>query len=335
MVTLNFEFNITEDFILSRISEEMIFCHYMQIPNITKKLYKSVVRRDHKVTCGFFRKSRLYLKDFANGDCYDCFGLVSRLYNCTYFKALEIVAKDFNLTNSNESYTRMKPVETFKKTEKCKIQIEKQDFPDWQLRWWNQYGITKDILEEFRVYSCKSVFINGNLNSQSTNKCPIYGYYMGFKDVELWRIYYPTRTSGRFISNTSSTLIQGWNQLPEKGNLLVITKSMKDIMCLYSLGITALAPNSEHLFLKKEQIEELKNRFKHIIVLYDNDYAGITNLNKIRKQYPEFIYTWLPRYMGAKDISDLYKLVGRNKIKRLIAEYIKVNLINKNEKVVK
>ena len=323
MINLNFEFNITEDFILSRISEETIFCYYMQIPNISKKLYRSVVRKDNKVTCGFFRKSRLYLKDFANGDCYDCFGLVSRLYGCNYYKALEIVAKDFGLTNSTNDYTKIPIIERYKDTGRCKIQIEKQDFPDWQLQWWLQYGITKDILNKFQVYSCKSIFLNGNLNSQSNLRCPIYGYYMGFDKVELWRIYYPTRTSFRFLSNTPATLIQGWKQLPENGNLLVITKSLKDCMVLYSLGIPAIAPNSEHLFITENQLFELNSRFKHIIVLYDNDEAGISNMNKIKHKHPELLYTWIPRHYGAKDISDLFKSIGRNKLKKLIINYIK------------
>ena len=327
MVTLNFELNITEDFILDKVSEETIFCYYMQIPAITKKLYKSVVRKDHKVTCGFFRKSRLYLKDFANGDCYDCFGLVSRLYGCNYYKALEIVANDFGLTNNKNSLQQIPQVERFKESKRCIIQIEKQEFPEWQLKWWSQYGITKEILDEFRVYSCKSVFLNGELNSQSTTKCPIYGYYMGKDDVELWRIYYPTRTSGRFISNTSAKLIQGYQQLTEKGKLLVITKSMKDIMVLYSFGIPAVAPNSEHLFMSDEQLEMFKCRFDKIVVLYDNDYAGICNMNKIKKKHPELIYSWIPRSYGAKDISDLHKLVGRNKVKSIIVNYLKKILL--------
>lgn len=322
-MTLNFELNITEDFVLSKVSEETIFCYYMQIPAITKKLYKSVVRKDHKVTCGFFRKSRLYLKDFANGDCYDCFGLVSRLYGCNYYKALEIVANDFGLTNNKNDLDKIPKVERFKESKRCIIQIEKQEFPEWQLKWWSQYGITKEILNEFRVYSCKSVFLNGDLNSQSTPKCPIYGYYMGKDDVELWRIYYPTRTSGRFISNTSAKLIQGYQQLVEKGKLLVITKSMKDIMVLYSFGIPAVAPNSEHLFMSDEQLEMFKCRFDKIVVLYDNDYAGISNMNKIKKKHPELIYSWIPRSYGAKDISDLHKLVGRSKVKSIIVNYLK------------
>ena len=52
-------------------------------------------------------------------------------------------------------------------------------------------------------------------------------------------------------------MLQGAHQLPAEGELLVVTKSMKDVMCLYSLGITAIAPNSENLFLTESQFEKL------------------------------------------------------------------------------
>lgn len=41
---------------------------------------------------------------------------------------------------------------------------------------------------------------------------------------------------------------------------------MKDVMCLYELGITSIAPNSENLFLNDKQLEKIKNKFKRIIV---------------------------------------------------------------------
>ena len=44
---------------------------------------------------------------------------------------------------------------------------------------------------------------------------------------------------------------------------------MKDVMCLYSFGIPAIAPNSETQFVSEKVLEELKQRFKHIVLLYD------------------------------------------------------------------
>lgn len=66
--------------------------------------------------------------------------------------------------------------------------------------------------------------------------------------------------------------------LPKQGgDLLVITKSLKDVMCLYEYGITAIAPCSENEFLTNTQYQKVKSKFKHIALLWDNDYAGVSN----------------------------------------------------------
>ena len=121
----------------------------------------------------------------------------------------------------------------------------------------------------------------------------------------------PQRKTYRFLSNTGKNFIQGSKQLPDTGDLLVITKSMKDVMALYEFGIPAIAPCSEVLFISKQQLKKLKERFKHIIVMYDNDLPGISNMVKFKKQNPEAIYHWIPRAYKAKDITDFYKKYGK------------------------
>ena len=74
--------------------------------------------------------------------------------------------------------------------------------------------------------------------------------------------------------------------LPKSGgDYVVITKSLKDVMVLYEFNIPAIAPNSETLFISDKQLEKLKSKFKNIIVFYDNDCAGISGMNKIKKNH--------------------------------------------------
>ena len=61
------------------------------------------------------------------------------------------------------------------------------------------------------------------------------------KSEELWRIYMPTKTKYRFLSNWSSSLIQGIRQLPITGDSLIITKSQKDVMSLCGININAIS----------------------------------------------------------------------------------------------
>ena len=327
---MNFSFQpkITKELILSRFSEEQLMEYYLHLP-VKKGLFRSPLRRDKQPTCSFYRNKSgtLIFKDFATGQHLNVFDVVQSIFKCDYFESLRIIANDFGIVRDsalrkNPGKINLNPIK-IKDKEISKIQIEVQEFTDSELKWWGKYGISKDILRRFDVYSCKHVFLNDQLFAKSQQHCPIFGYYgKKYQGLELWRCYFPKRTSFRFITNWPSKKIQGYDQLPKKGKLLVITKSMKDSMCLYSCGITACAPNSENLFIPDKVLEDLKNRFKNIVVLYDNDRPGLYNMAKIRKEHPELTYVFIPKRYGSKDISDFYRDHGRKETLNLIKTFI-------------
>ena len=94
---------------------------------------------------------------------------------------------------------------------------------------------------------------------------------------------------------------------------------------VYELGINSIAPNSETMFLTSKVYLELNKRFNDIYILFDNDYQGITSMNKFRKQFKaegiDLKCAWIPRKYGAKDISDLYLKVGKERLIELIKLY--------------
>lgn len=321
---LNFEIEpeITKEFLLSKFNEETFMTYYLGIP-VKKGLFKSPLRGDHVPTCSFFRNKagELIFKDFSGAFYGNFINVVMYKYQCNYYKALKIIASDFGLIGTSIKKTPIKVQETFKDSGQAVINVEIQDFTEQELKWWNKYGITEKILKKFKVYSCKNVWLNGNYFAKSAQNNMMFGYYGGIKDkVELWRIYFPQRKEYRFLSNWNSNKIQGFNQLPKTGNVLIITKSMKDVMTLCSVGIPAIAPNSETLFISDNVLSNLKERFNRIFVLYDNDLPGISNMNKIKKLHPELNYLWIPRETGAKDISDLHKLLGKKNFNVFLKE---------------
>lgn len=327
---MNFEFKpkITEELIFSRFSEETIMGFYLHVP-VKKGLFRSPLRTDKNPTCSFYRNKsgQLIFKDFATNQHLTCVNVVMTMYNCRYHEALKIIANDMGIVRDdhlvkNKGKIDLNPVKIENK-EMSKIQIEVQDFTKNELRWWGKYGITLEILKKFDVYSCKYVFLNDQLFAKSQEHCPIFGYYgKKYQGFELWRCYFPKRKTFRFITNWMSKKIQGYDQLPKKGKLLVITKSMKDCLSMYSCGITAIAPCSENLFVSENVLEDLKKRFKYIVVFYDNDLPGISNMRKIRKTHPELNFFYIPRYYEAKDFSDFYAKYGRKKTLETIKHYL-------------
>lgn len=324
----SFKPKITKELILSRFSEEQLMEYYLHLP-VKKGLFRSPLRRDRQPTCSFYRNSSgtLIFKDFATGQHLNVFGVVQEIFKCDYYESLKIIANDMGIVRDKSLHKNPGKINNntikISNKEMSKIQVEVQDFTDLELKWWKRYGITFEILKKFKVYSCKHVFIDGTLCAKSQQHCPIFGYYgKKYQGLELWRCYFPKRTSFRFINNWPSKKIQGYDQLPKNGKLLVITKSMKDVMCLYSCGITACAPNSENLFIPDVVLEELKSRFKYIVVFYDNDRPGLHNMAKIRKDHPELTYVFIPKKYNSKDISDFYKDHGRKETLNLIKNFI-------------
>ena len=318
--------NITKDFILSKVNQESIMHYYTGNDVTSKKLVTSCLRSDNHVTVGYYKSNSgtLYMHDFATNEHLDCWNVVMKMFNLSYFDALKKIATDFGLLGNEKIQTKkIKLVESLKEKESCKIQVQIKDYSEKELEWWNQFGISKKLLKKYHIYSLKHIFLNGDLKFTSSDNTPMYGYYFG-KDKngeEKWKIYFPMRTEFRFLNNLSKKVLQGYHQLPKTGDLLVITKSMKDVVAMYGFGIAAVSPNSETLFIEDKKLEEFKKRFKHILVLYDSDKAGKHNMWLIRKQYPELNYYCLPKYLE-KDFTDTIKAIGVDKMKDYINEFL-------------
>lgn len=329
---MEFEFpklepKITKDFLLSKNSEETYMQTYLGV-SVKKGLQISALRRDKKPTASFYRnkKGELIYHDFGIGFHGNFIAVVMYINNCDFKQALNIIGEDFGYISKSSD---RKPIqikqssEVIDEKQETTIQIEKQDFPENELKWWESFGITLKTLQKFKVFSCKNIFLNDTYYCSSSKYNPIYGYYYGKRNsIELWKIYFPRKNSYRFLSNINNSIIQGAKQLPQNGDFLVITKSQKDVMLLYEIGIPAIAPHSETQFISTRQLNVLKQRFKHIIVCYDNDITGIHRMRIIKKQYPELNYFFIPRNL-AKDPSDLYKKLHNPELFKSYVEQLK------------
>lgn len=326
--TPKLEPKITKEFLLSKNSEETYMSTYLRVP-IKRGLFCSPLRKDHKPTCSFChsKKGELMYHDFGTGFHENFVGVVMEIHKCSYQEALNVIAEDFGYISKAEDRPAVKiKVSNVKLEEKTEtlIQIKPKAFSEQELKWWKGFGVTEKTLKKYKVFSCDSIFLNGDYFSSSSPRVPIYGYYCGKKNgQELWRIYFPSKRSFRFLSNVGKSYIQGAKQLPKTGDVLLITKSQKDVMLAYELGIPAIAPCSEVLFLSNKQIQHLKKRFKTIVVCYDTDITGIHNLKQIKVKHPDLYTFFIPRKYGVKDISDFFKKYGEEETRRLAGELLK------------
>jgi hypothetical protein len=167
--------------------------------------------------------------------------------------------------------------------------------------------------------------LNGKLVYVYDEKNPAIAYYFGKDNAgnDKWKIYYYKNRKFRFIGNTNR--INGWIQIPKKGRFLVITKSMKDVMCLSRFSIPAVSMQAETQIPYDYIIEELQSRYDEIFTLFDFDLTGVRSANKIRKLYgikPLFLTNgrFGSRDFGYKDFSDYLQANGIESAYELISE---------------
>lgn len=314
---------ITEDSILARTTEYDIFAYYIGYNFVIGSKFNSPLRKDKSPSFGIFisnRSNRLLFKDLSTGQSGNCFKFVQLLLHLSSYKeALKKINEDLNLNFMNPS-TKGIYVKNHFKASKTKISVRIRPFTKYDLEYWQSYNITEEILNKFNVYSISNVWVNDTmLPIKSTAQMPMYAYQVYNK----FKIYRPfADKANKWLSNCTQLDLQGYAQLPEKGNLLIITKSLKDVMVLYSLGYTAIAANSENTIIPNKIIRDLKNRFTDIIIFFDNDETGILGAAKLKELY-EIPYVYIPQELNIKDISDYIQINKTEKTTQILSTLIK------------
>lgn len=186
------------------------------------------------------------------------------------------------------------------------IGIVRQPFTEVDKQYWKQFHISTDTLKLYNVFSIKYFLCNNIVRGIYKDDNPMYAY----KVDDRFKIYRPLASKyTKWRTNLNNTNIQGYAQLPDKGDLLIITKSLKDVMCLHEMGFTAVSPSSETTFVPESILEKLKKRFKTVIILFDRDVAGVQNARQCSKKY-KLDAIFVHKKFKAKDISDAVKANG-------------------------
>lgn len=310
--------NITLDWILSKVTEYDIYAKYIGQFKVGM-IYNSPFRKDKNPSFGIYyskRTKQLLFKDHGTGECGNVIKFVSLFTGKTeYNDILSNIVDNLNITNNTKlvsSKQYIPPTETV-------IGVVRQEFTDVDINYWKQFNISINTLKKFNVNSIKYYLCNGIVKGTYKRENPMYAY----KVYNNFKIYRPLADKyTKWRNNLTDYDIQGYEQLPQKGDILFITKSMKDVMCLHEMGYPAVSPSSESTFLPKDVLEQLKTRFKRIIILFDRDTAGVKRSRKLSRETGlEAIF--INKKFKAKDVSDAVKANSFEEIKNWLNETIK------------
>lgn len=203
---------------------------------------------------------------------------------------------------TNSTYNKVIPKYT--KTEgsgQTDIGIVRQPFTEVDKKYWKQFHISIDTLKKFNVFSIKYFLCNRVVRGTYKEDSPMYAY----KVYDKFKIYRPLASKfTKWRTNLTNRHVQGLSELPQEGgNLLIITKSLKDVMCLYEMGFNAIAASSETTFIPEDILQSLRSKWKHIVILYDRDKTGMKTARQYSKQY-RIDAIFVHKKFKAKDISD-------------------------------
>ena len=320
-----------------------VFKHFLgnSFTNLAKS-FKSPFYNDNKASCYVYldKKNGIYkFKDFGDAEYSgDCFYFTGKRFGLKcddkndFIKVLEIIDSELCLMLNDDSEYQKSAKVLPRKTDKeyksipsihngfetalIKTPIQIKDFSKSELDYWNNYGITLEILDRYNVVSINK--FNG-INKEgkeytliSSEQELIFGY-QGKRHTKIYRPNSKLRFlyAGELIEN----YVFGLDQLQIRGDILFITGGEKDVLSLVSHGFNAICFNSETANIPKNILRGMNYRFKHITILYDVDTTGLASMDKVCKEYKSFQIKCLKLPLSGeksqKDISDFFKM-GHN-----------------------
>jgi hypothetical protein len=289
-------------------------------PNIKEGKQNSPIREDNNPSfiASFYPNGNVYFHDMRFGKIGGLYEFISQIENISEKEVKAFITKKLNgvvLPN------------TYKKRFKAHI---KQDFylgvsrVPWNKinsLYWLKYGLSNNVLDYFGVSPIKTIFFNEGIRNVDQNCSYV---YKEIKDEKVFlKTYCPTLEKGKWWSNAkyNDGVWHGWTKMRETGDLLIIDKSLKDTMVAFNTfpQYDSVSQFGEMVIPKPHIIQELKNRFKTILILADNDFDkssnwGILQGKKLSEAF-KIPYIFIPDKYQSKDRSDLWINYGEESLK--------------------
>lgn len=252
--------------------------------------------------CVYFdtKQSSYRFKDFSTGKGGSGIDLVKDITGLNYHKSCELIIEKYNdyVLHNNGGYN----IQEFKKESKYRVgNVAYRTWTTQDQYYWTQFNIGSRLLEQYHVRPLAYYTMTKDDKELTITGNYLYAYHKA--DGTVYKIYQPKTLDKKFIK--VADFIQGSEQLTGHKHLL-ITSSLKDIMAIKSLKlqIDIVAPDSENSLIKPDIMEAYNECYEKIVVLFDNDEAGIKAMQRYKELYPYVGICVLPM---SKDPSDSIK----------------------------
>ena len=312
--------SVTLEDILKRVTEADIVSYYFGISEIPCVI-NSPLREDKNPSFGFHTSDgrRIHWIDYSTNERGGVFDLLMRVMNCSYIECLEDVYN--RMVKGSEvkvTTTRCNMHITHECNSDIKLECKVRDWKDYDIAYWESYGITLKWLKWAEVYpiSHKIIIKHGKRNLFGAAKLA-YAFVEHKENNTTIKIYQPLCKEYKWANGHNGSVISLWSKIPKTGDKLIICSSLKDALCMScQLSIPTLAVQGEGYDMSDTAINNLKSRYNKIYVSFDTDAPGILNTKRLAER-TGFIPI-IPDLKECKDYSDYYKsLIDKQEFQRL------------------
>lgn len=309
--------------VLNVTTEANIASHYLGIQAIPCVM-QSPLRQDNHPSFGIYSPDGVEVNyiDFSTHEGGRIFTLLTRMWNISFEEVCARIYHDFCRAQSAPDTSIRTSKVQIRKSGPSNVRMECR-VREWQshdITYWQSFGITLEWLKYAEVYPIShKIVTKGDQRYVFGADKYAYAYVERKEGNVTLKIYQPFNKAGfKWASKHDKSVISLWAKVPEYGRKICICSSLKDALCLWAnTGIPALAIQGEGYPMSKTAINELKRRFNEIYILLDNDIAGLKDGVSLAEA-TGFINLVLPQFEGGKDVSDLYKVKGKDDFLKII-----------------
>lgn len=313
------------------VPETWIFEHFC-------KLKEKLTGQDVKIKSLFNPKDKvpsmsIYTKDngyrfndFSTGKKGSAVDLIKHLKDLSYYDACQHIVQSYNdyvLKNKDYQISEIKQQGRYK--------VSSYNFRSWTTQdqyFWTQFNIGSKLLDEYQVKPLSSYTMTKENSEVTITGNYIYGYFK--KDGTLYKLYQPKTIDKKFIKVKS--YLQGTEQCNVVNRHLLIVSSLKDIMAIRSLKLSNLnivAADSENTMIDEQTMQEFIETYDTVIIMFDNDTAGIEAMRLYKQKYPMIQVALLDM---SKDPADSIKDFGAREVRTRIVPILNKKLQDGKEK---
>lgn len=306
---------------MDRVTPADLLSHYFGITSLPV-LISSPLREDSHPSFFIYSPDgvKVLYKDYAKGDDGDIYSLIQQVKNWSFAELMREISKEeaFN-KKSNKLHNTASQGKPFKTRTPSTLKVKVRNWEPYDIEYWQSYGISTQWLEFADVHpiSHKIIYKDGERYVFRAAKLAYVFVERKEGNISL-KVYQPMNKLYKWTTSNDGSVVGLWTKVPQKGDKLVICSSLKDALCLWAnTGIPAIYVQSETVSMSLTAQEVLKQRYKEVYICFDNDEPGIEDGIKFANQ-TGFKNVVLPQFEGGKDISDLYKTVGKEEFIKIV-----------------